>query len=57
MDVWFCLDAGTIGREAPCVTADPDQTNARSPERAQESCAFLLTLTYIDVGLSRKIGI
>jgi hypothetical protein len=28
---------------------NPDSINARSPERAPDSCAFPLTLTYIDV--------
>ena len=27
---------------------DPIRRNARSPERAKESCAFLLTKTYMD---------
>ena len=27
----------------------PDSINARSPERATDTCAFLLTLTYIEV--------
>ena len=37
-------------RGQKCVAAHPDSINARSPERAQEFCAFLLTWTYIDVG-------
>ena len=28
-----------------CATLNPDQPNARSPERAQGPCIFLLTLT------------
>ncbi len=30
----------------------PDSINARSPERATDTCAFLLTLTYIEVANS-----
>ena len=30
-------------------TAHPDSINARSPERATDTCAFCLTLTYIEV--------
>jgi len=33
-----------------CATLNPDQPNARSPERAQRPCIFFLTLTYMDVG-------
>jgi hypothetical protein len=33
-----------------CDTAHPGLINARSPKRATDTCAFLLTLTYIDVG-------
>ena len=33
-----------------CATLNPDQPNARSPERAQRPCVFFLTLTYMDVG-------
>src|SRR5579863_7849957 len=33
-----------------CATLNPDQTNARSPERAQRPYAFFLTVTYMDVG-------
>lgn len=32
-----------------CAKAHPDSINARSPERATDTCAFLLTLTYIEV--------
>src|ERR1039457_6139494 len=43
--------AGTISREATVrERRSRPQSIARSPERAQESCAFLLTLTYIDAG-------
>jgi len=49
MDVWFCLMQESSAERRCCVTADPDQTSARPPERAQKSCAFLLTLTYIEV--------
>jgi hypothetical protein len=28
---------------------NPDSINARAPERATDTCAFLLTLTYIDM--------
>jgi hypothetical protein len=31
---------------------NPDQSNARSPERAQRPCVFFLTLTYMEVGIS-----
>jgi hypothetical protein len=38
-----------------CATLNPDQPNARSPERAQRSRVFFLTLTYMDVAsLDRK---
>ena len=33
-----------------CATLNPDQPNARSPERAQRPCVFFLTLTYMEVG-------
>ncbi len=33
-----------------CATLNPDQSNARSPERAQRPRVFFLTLTYMDVG-------
>ena len=50
MDVWFCLMQESSAERHCCVTADPDQTNSqRPPVRAREFCAFLLTLTYIDV--------
>src|SRR5260370_39994677 len=49
MDVWFCLMQEPSAERHCCVTADPDQTSARPPVRAQEFCAFLLTLTYIEV--------
>src|SRR5450631_2134912 len=54
MDVWFCLMQKLSKQESSaerhrCVTADPDSINARSHERATDTCAFLLTLTYIDV--------
>ena len=43
--------AGTISREATVrERRSRPQSIARSPERAQESCAFLLTLTYIEAG-------
>jgi hypothetical protein len=35
-------------RGTGALTEIPIKSIARSPERAQESCAFLLTLTYID---------
>ncbi len=31
---------------------NPDSINARAPERATDTCAFLLTWTYIDVAYS-----
>src|SRR5450631_3219341 len=49
MDVWFCLMQESSAERHCCVTADPDSINARSHERATDTCAFLLTLTYIDV--------
>ena len=52
MDVWFCLKQESSAERRCCVTADSDQFNARPPERAQESCAFLLTWTYIEVAFS-----
>src|ERR1017187_5918486 len=53
MDVRSCQGAGTISREATVrERRSRPQSIARSPERAQESCAFLLTLTYIDAGYS-----
>jgi hypothetical protein len=33
-----------------CATLNPDQSNARSRERAQRPCAFFLTSTYMEVG-------
>ena len=49
--------AGTISREATVrERRSRPQSIARSPERAQESCAFLLTLTYIDAGQSLEPG-
>ena len=33
-----------------CATLNPDQSNARSPERAQRPRVFFLTLTYMEVG-------
>jgi hypothetical protein len=33
-----------------CATLNPDQPNARFPERAQRPRVFFLTLTYMDVG-------
>ncbi len=41
-----------------CATLNPDQPNARSPERAQRPCVFFLTLTYMDVGkpYEREVG-
>src|SRR5215469_6137199 len=33
-----------------CATLNPDQPNARSPERAQRPRVFSLTLTYMEVG-------
>jgi len=43
--------AGTISREATVrERRSRPQSIARSPERAQKACAFLLTLTYIDGG-------
>ena len=50
--------SGPAGMQGPpavrhlCAADDPDQRNARSPERAQKSCALLLTLTYIEGGNS-----
>ena len=40
-----------------CVAAHPDSINARSPERATDTCAFCLTLTYIDVANPEVIPI
>jgi len=37
-----------------CATLNPDQSNARSRERAQRPCAFFLTLTYMEVGKPEK---
>ena len=37
------------------MTVHPDSINARSPERATNICAFLLTLTYMDVA-KRKVS-
>jgi hypothetical protein len=60
MDVWFCLMQESSAERHRCVTADPDQTNC-APSGARPGilcfsldfdlhrCAFLLTLTYIDV--------
>jgi hypothetical protein len=45
-------DAGTIRREALVATLNPDQSNARSRERAQRPYVFFLTLTYMEVGNS-----
>src|ERR1035438_3714347 len=49
MDVWFCSEQEPLAERHCCVTADSDQTIARPLERARKSCAFLLTLTYIEV--------
>ena len=38
-----------------CAALNPDQPNARSPERAQRPCIFFLTLTYMDVGYTEAI--
>jgi hypothetical protein len=46
----------SIGMRGPsavrhsCATLNPDQRNARSPERAQRCYVFFLTLTYMEVG-------
>ncbi len=42
-------EQGPSARGHQCVTAHSDSINARSPERATDTCAFLLTLTYMDV--------
>ena len=58
MDVWFCFRAGTNGREATrCVTvASRTIRSMRALLSApRDTCAFLLTLTYIDVGNSEVI--
>src|SRR6516225_5649272 len=34
-----------------CATLNPDQSNARSRERAQRPYVFFLTLTYMEVGV------
>jgi hypothetical protein len=39
-----------------CATLNPDQPNARSPERAQRPCVFFLTLTYMEVGKPYKFA-
>ena len=39
-----------------CATLNPDQSNARSRERAQRPRAFFLTLTYMEVGYSETGG-
>ena len=38
-----------------CATLNPDQRNARSPERAQRPRVFPLTSTYMDVGKPEPI--
>src|SRR5215469_12019461 len=40
-----------------CATLNPDQPNARSPERAQRPRVFSLTLTYMDVRSCSDAGI
>ena len=52
MDVWFCLMQESSAERHCCVAAHPDSINARSHERATDTCAFRLTLTYIEVGNS-----
>ena len=37
-----------------CATLNPDQSNARSRERAQRPRVFYLTLTYMEVGKPLK---
>ena len=54
MDVWFCM-AGTSGREAQIALEDIlIRSNVRSPKRARKTCAFRLTLTYMEVGKSDR---
>ncbi len=51
MDVRSCRDAGTIPpRGTRAQRKTPDPLNARSPERAQKSCALLLTKTCMEGG-------
>jgi hypothetical protein len=55
MDVWFCLMQELSEQESSaerhcCVEAILIRPMARPPVRAREFCAFLLTLTYIEVG-------
>ena len=49
MDVWFCREQGPPAERHRCVRNILIRSNARSPERATETCAFLLTLTYMEV--------
>ncbi len=55
MDVRFCMGCrdhpprGTVALGGILI-----RSSARSPERAQKSRAFRLTLTYMDVGLLEK---
>src|ERR1700680_3388138 len=52
MDVWFCLMQDSSDERHCCVAQILIRPNARPPVRAREFCAFLLTLTYIDVAYS-----
>ena len=49
MDVWFCLMQESSAERHCCVRQILIRPIARPPVRAQEFCAFPLTLTYIDV--------
>jgi hypothetical protein len=49
MDVWFCLMQESSAERHCCVRQILIRPIARPPVRAQEFCAFLLTLTYIEV--------
>ena len=56
---WMSGPAGSRDqkpRGTGAQTEIPIKSIARSPERAQEPCAFLLTLTYIDGGYSLRIA-
>jgi hypothetical protein len=50
MDARFCMGRTHQPERHRCARKDPIRPNARSPERARRPRAFLLTLTYMDVG-------
>ena len=48
MDVRSCMGCGDPAVRHSCATLNPDQSSARSRERAQRPRVFFLTLTYMD---------